>query len=177
VPAQATNVAVRGEAAVYALGGGRYGCYASGRPVTLEAPPAGPKGPPSVRATLARVTLNGHDVAFSRTASGVDTNTVTVEVFDLRGRRRLERQAAVTKVVGPESVSSVAAIRLRSDGAVAWIAAVTSLGSGNFAREVHGARGGHGHLLDRSRTIVVHSLGLRGRYVLWRDGRERKARL
>jgi hypothetical protein len=170
-------VAVRGSAAVYAVGSGRYGCYASGRPVRLLAPAGPPTGPPVGRETIARITLNGHDVAFARTASGVDTNSVTVEVFDLRARRRLERHAAVAKVVGPESVATVTALRLRFDGAVAWIASVTSLGTSKFAREVHGARGGHDHVFDRSRTIAVHALGLHGRFVLWRDGGARKARL
>jgi len=175
VPAGAQIVALRGRAAVFALAG-RYGCYASGRPVRLAAPPGPPAGP-GLREGLSRITLNGHDVAFARTSSGVDTNSVTVEVFDLKARRRLDRKLAITQVVGPESVSSVTALRLRSDGAVAWIASVTSLGTRNFSREVHGARGGHDHLLDHSKTIAVHSLGLHGRYVLWQDGGSRRARL
>jgi hypothetical protein len=180
VPASATVVAVRGSAAVYAENGGRYGCYAGRAPVTLVAPAPGAD-------KLRRIKLNGRFAAFERTASRRQ-----VDVFDLRARRRLEHHNAIRKVGAPEFVESVDTLRLRGDGAVAWIASGHSLGVAStgvrggppvpphppFTREAHGAWRGHDHVFSRSDNIVVRSLGLQGRLVLWRDGTvQKQARL
>ena len=181
VPAGASVVAVRGRAAVYSQLRGRFGCYGAGKPVTLLTPlPAG-TGPVTGRPTLRRITLHGRFVAFARTNQSVDVANATVEVYDLRARRRIEHHRAVQPVSAP-STDDVGGLRLRIDGAVAWIATVSIIGvpgtgaavsppgGASYVREVHAARGGHARLLDSSATIVVHSLRLSGRLVLWRDG-------
>jgi hypothetical protein len=185
VPSGAKIVAVHAQAAVYSDGGrGRFGCYGSGKPVTLLPDTI-------VNAGLRRITLKGRFVAFVIESGGVDTSNAGVEVYDLRKRRRIENHAAVRRVTGPEFIESVTALRLRSDGAVAWIAMGQSLGVPGGAssitappphfgpeREVHGARRGRDHLLASGQDIALRTLKLRGRLVVWRQaGATKTARL
>jgi hypothetical protein len=172
VPTGAHVLKVRASTAVYALRGGRFGCYAHRRPVTLLAIP---KGRQVGLTGLSNYTITGHDVAFVRHIGGIDVSSSFVEAYDLRARHRLESHSAVRANPGPQSIDNVTAVALRRDGAVAWIGTAHSLGGAipgqpTDVREVHGARSGHDHLLASSVRIEVHSLRLKRRLVLWRDG-------
>ena len=170
VPAGAHVVAHRGSAAVYARNGGRFGCYGNRRPVTLLAPAKHRVG----LTGLSTYRITGHDVAFVLHIGGIDTSSAFVEVYDLRARHRRESRAAVRNIAGPEFIEDVSSVALRRDGAVAWISAGHSLGApgppgAQDVREVHGARGGHDHVLSSAPNIETHSLRLQGRDVLWRE--------
>jgi hypothetical protein len=185
VPSGARVVAVQAQAAVYSKGGrGRFGCYGAGRPVTLLSDAV-------TNAGLRRITLKGRFVAFVLESGGVDTSSSGVEVYDLKRRRRTENHGAIRHITGPEFIESVTVLRLRSDGAVAWIAMGQSLGVPGGAssitappprfgpeREVHGARHGRDHLLATGMDISLRTLKLRGRLVVWRQaGATKTARL
>jgi hypothetical protein len=185
VPSGAKVVSVQGRAAVYSKGGpGRFGCYGAGKPVTLLPDTI-------VNAGLRRITLKGRFVAFVLESGGLDTGSAGVEVYDLKRRRRTENHGAIRHITGPEFIESVTALRLRSDGAVAWIARGQSLGVPGGAsattappprppqaREVHGARRGRDHLLATGSDISLRTLSLRGRLVVWRQaGAAKTARL
>ena len=64
-----------------------------------------------------------------------------------------------------------ASLALKSNGAVAWIGAVSSVIGGRSAVEVHKADSNRpAVLLDTGAGIVPNSLGLHGSRLFWRHG-------
>jgi hypothetical protein len=177
VPSGAHIVAVHARAAVYSDGGrGRFACYGRGRPITLISDS-------NVNTSAGRLTFKGRYLALELTFGGLDTSSAAVEAYDLRQRRRIENHIAVRSNPGPEFIERVTALRLRSDGAIAWIGTADSLagsaGPGEQStHEVHGARHGHDHVLATGTDIAPRSLKLRGRLVVWQQaGAAKTARL
>jgi hypothetical protein len=168
---------VHAQAAVYSDGGrGRFACYGRGRRVTLISDG-------NVNTSGHRYTFRGRHLAFVLQFGGLDTSGAGVEAYDLVKRRRIENHGGVRNIPGPEFIENVTALRLRSDGAVAWIGSARSLGGvgppgENATREVHGARHGHDHVLATGTDISPRSLKLRGRLVVWNQaGAAKSARL
>jgi hypothetical protein len=103
-----------------------------------------------------------------------------VVVRRLTDGRQLQAYDAVSSKLGPESYRSVAAVVVKSDGAVAWIGVGSSIISHRGVTEVHAAAPGAAvaRLLDRGSRINSRSLRLRGSQLTWSDGgRTRSASL
>lgn len=168
---------MHGRAAVYSDGGrGRFACYGRSRPITLISDR-------NVNTSAGRLTFNGRYLAFALSFGGVDVSGAGVEAYDLRKRRRIENHGAVRSIPGPEYIERVTALRLRSDGAVAWIGTADSLagsaGPGEQStHEVHGAHRGRDRVLATGTDISKRTLKLRGRLVVWQQaGATKSARL
>jgi hypothetical protein len=116
------------------------------------------------------VALAGRDAGYGLARYGVDTVSAEVIVRDLADGRQLQALPASTKVF-PESLQSVAAIVLKSDGAVAWISQASSIiGRASAVLEVQRADSRGQALLASGRSIVARSLRLRGSTLTWRAG-------
>jgi hypothetical protein len=123
------------------------------------------------------VALSGVMAAFASERCGIDTGTTEVIVRRLSDGRPVSASAAAT-VPGAESYTTVSALRVRSDGAVAWIALATSLGTSRREIEVRAVDARGMRLLDSGLGIGIHSLRLAGAVVSWTDaGGRRSARL
>jgi hypothetical protein len=131
-----------------------------------------------VEPRIGPVTLAGRIAAYAQVRCGVDTASSQVVVRDLADGKVLMSHPAISHVPGPESFESVRVIVVKRDGAVAWIAAVSSIGHPSSLFEVHrGDRQGHA-LLDSGARIVPRSLRLHGSTITWTDaGMPRSATL
>lgn len=116
------------------------------------------------------VALTGTTVAYGLASYGVDTGSSQVVVRRLTDGRQLKADPAITGPVGVESYSSVTAIVVKSDGAVAWIAGAKSIVGRGAHSEVHRDDRGGRSLLDSGTRIGARSLRLRGSQLRWRDG-------
>ena len=74
------------------------------------------------------IVVAGEVAAYGSERCGVDTGFTQVLVRDLRTGKRVSASPAVTSP-GPESFASVSALVVRSDGAAAWVAIATSIGT------------------------------------------------
>jgi hypothetical protein len=121
----------------------------------------------------------GQYAAYGLTNFGVDTVLAQVIVRNLADGKKAHAAPAITSTHLPESFDSVDSIVVRSDGAAAWIAQVSSvIGHGSAVFEVHRADARGQSLLDASRSIGPRSLQLDGSTLSWRDGgRTRSATL
>jgi hypothetical protein len=165
-PRHARTLAVAPGARVYLLARAVDGCAAgTGRSFRLGARSRSPRQP-----RVGPVAVAGHDAAYALSSFEIDTATTEVLVRDLASGRVLRDVAAIHRPL-PEAYQAVDAIVLRPDGAVAWIAQISSVirrGSGGLAVvavDAHGER-----LLDSGAAIVPGSLRLRGSTLTWRDG-------
>jgi len=110
--------------------------------------------------------LAGDVVTYGLQQCGVDTGIASVPVRRLSDGKRLSWYSAVTGSVGPESFESVDSIVVKRDGAVAWIATLSSIIGHGTRIQVHANR----KLLDSSVSIKTGSLRLHGSTLSWRDG-------
>ena len=174
-PAGAHTLAADRAARVYSLSGAVYACLeATGRRQKLGGAgvcnlPAGRVGP---------VRLAGARVAYGLETCGVDTASSSVLVRGLAGGGQPTDLTAATLPLRAESFVSVAALVLRGDGAVGWIAGVDSVVSHGETYEVHRFEHGKSTLLDSGAAIRASSLRLVRARMTWRDGSAtRSARL
>ena len=152
-------------ARVYSVGQGVYGCAAGGRGALRLGAVArsireGRAGP---------IALAGTTAAYGYTRFGVDTVSSEVVVRRLTDGATLANLPSI-RLVGAESFESVQSIVVKADGAVAWIASVTSILSHRDRFEVHSARGSSDSLLDSGPGIAPTSLRLNGSALSWRHG-------
>jgi hypothetical protein len=169
LPPGAQRLAADRVARVYSLHGSVYGCIeATGRRRKL-----GSAGSSLLRAgRVGSVSLGGLMVAYGLERCGVDTCGSTVAVRDLASGSHIADLVAGTLALRPESFVSVAALVVRSSGAVGWIAEDGSiLSHGGATYEVHRfERGGQGSLLDSGASIQPKSLRLAGSRMTWQHG-------
>jgi hypothetical protein len=165
-PARATTLAASGQARVYRVGSGIYGCAVADRRSfrlgnaahTLRESRVGP------------VAVAGDVAAYALTAFGIDTVRAQVVVRRLTDGAQLAGFPA-TSTVGVESFQSVGSVVVKSDGAAAWIGQETSIiARGRELIEVHTAAGAHESVLDSGVAIVPESLRLRGSTLSWQHG-------
>jgi hypothetical protein len=167
-PAGARTLAADRTARVLSMHHSVYGCVdATGKLLNLGGAsicnlPAG---------RVAPVSLAGDVVAYGLEKCGVDTGSSTVVVRNLATGRRLADLPAFAHPLGPESFVSVAALVLRRDGAVGWIAGGQSIVThGPASYEVHRFESGKSSLLDSGTAIAPSSLRRAGSRMTWRDG-------
>ncbi len=165
-PASAKTLAASHTARVYGSGHWVYGCAApGGRTYRLG---QGPTciGAPRIAPVVVTRTLAG----YGSERCGVDTGSAEVVVRRLTDGKALTRLPATTTAVGAESYQSVAALVLKGDGAVAWIAVNRSIIGNRVAIEVrkHDATGSA--LLDSGAGIRTASLQRHGSQLTWRHG-------
>jgi hypothetical protein len=173
-PTGAHTLAATPVARIYVTRQAVYGCSgANGKSYRL-----GKRGLCLPELCVGRIALRGRIAAYELKGVGVDTSSAGVLVRSLANGRVLADQAAILNVPGPESFESVRMIVVKRDGAVAWIAAVSSIGHPSSLFEVHrGDRQGHA-LLDSGARIVPRSLRLHGSTITWTDaGMPRSATL
>ena len=173
-PAGAQTLITDGRAALYAQGANVYGCANSSRRAYL----LGASGRTLREGRVGPRTLAGVDVAYGLSRFGVDTGTAQVVVRRLTDGVVLREAPATSRVQGPESYQSVAAIVVKPDGAVAWIGDAHSIVGHGSVVEVHRAdRRGQAEL-DHGSGIVGGSLRLHGSQLTWTHaGRLRSATL
>jgi hypothetical protein len=158
-------------ARVYALGGLVYGCSAQGgrrvrlgqTRTCLGTPRVGP------------VAVAGKFAAYGLQSCGVDTGQGSVLVRRLSDGAMLHDDAATVGRLGPESYSSVAAIVVKGDGAVAWVGMGASIIHHSRLLEVHKLDGGGSRLLDSGAGIDPRSLRLHGSALTWRDAKQTRS--
>src|SRR5207302_8161420 len=113
------------------------------------------------------VRLAGSDAAYALSSHGVDTGSSQVVVRRLRDGKVLRTAAAVSHVTGPESFTSVSALVVKADGAVAWIGEAHSIVSRAGGIEVHRFdRRGQAEL-DHGPGISARSLHLQASRLTW----------
>ena len=160
-------------AAVYATGGGVYGC-ADSAGIAYK---LGSTGTCVQSARIDHVALAGTVAAFGLERCGVDTGTTMIEVRRLTDNHAvLPVEPAITGPLGAESYESVGSLVVRRDGAVAWIARGDSIvGHGPTEVELHRVDS-HEHqtLLDSGAGIASGSLRLRGSRLTWRHGQAKR---
>ncbi len=165
-PPSATTLASSSQARVYSSHAGVFGCsFAQGRSFRLGGSAR------SIRGARAQpVALAGTDAGYGSSDFGVDTVRTQVVVRRLTDDKRLADFPA-SRAVGAESFQSVGSIAVKSDGAVAWIGLVHSIG-GRGVIEVHAADASAGtdHVLDSGAQIVTPSLRLHGSTLTWQHG-------
>lgn len=169
-PGKPAQTLVRNSAArVYASHGTVYGCAAKGRSFRLGSR-AG-----CLRTDLFQiVALAGVTAAYGSERCGVDTGTTQVVVRRLTDGRTISTSAAVS-APGPESYTRVQSIRLKADGAVAWIAVARSLAAVRSRTEVRSDDAHGERLLDSGAAVVPTSLRLRGDEASWQHGSQRRS--
>src|SRR5205807_607519 len=119
--------------------------------------------------------LSGTTLAYGLESCGVDTGSSSVVVRRLSDGRQLRLLPATTGQLAPESYQLVGSVVVKSDGAVAWIAAANSVVRQSGSVEVHRAdRRGHA-ALDSGPSIEAGSLRLRGSTLTWRHGAATKS--
>jgi hypothetical protein len=168
-PSGARTLAAGSHARVYVSHGVVTGCArwpGGGRSerlgVTTSCIGADRVGPVVVAGTLA---------AFASERCGVDTGNTLVVVRNLRTGKRLSASDAAS-APGPESFTSVDSLVARSDGAVAWIAAASSIGNHMTKIEVRRVDAHGPRLLDSGSAIVRGSLRLHRSRLTWTHGRQ-----
>ena len=170
-PSQARTLAADGVARVYALHGKVFGCARGSHGRYSLGATSGSMG----RRRVGPIALAGYDVAFGRTSYGVDVVSAEVVVEYLVDGRVLRDQPATAGDFGPETAQQVDSIVVKPDGAVAWIAHISSLISHRGATEVrksdHTRRTG----LDSGPNIRPQSLRLHHSKLSWRDGSTKKS--
>lgn len=161
-PAAAHTLASSSQARVYSARRAAFGCAAgAGKAfrlgVTSTCIGADLVGP---------VVVAGELAAYASKRCGVDTGFTQVLVRNLRSGKRLSASVAVASP-GPESFASVDSLVARSDGAAAWIAEASSLGTRQKNVELHRVDAHGQSLLDSGTTISPRSLRLHGRTLTW----------
>jgi hypothetical protein len=117
---------------------------------------------------VAPVTVAGELAAYGLEQCGVDAGLSNVVVRRLTDGVQLRSLPATTRPLGPESYQSVASLVLKSDGAVAWIGAASSIIRRGSYAEVHRADRRGQALLDSGAAIDPRSLRLHGSTFSWR---------
>jgi hypothetical protein len=166
-PASATVLASGRLARVFSLHGSVYGCAErSGRRTLLGSSNT------CLRRSLAgpAAAVSGPLAAYSLEMCGVDTGYTSVVVRNLATGAQLYDAPASTVGVGPEAYTTVNSIVLASDGACAWIASSSSLGTHRTSRELDRASARAHVRLDSGGAIVADSLRLHGSRLTWRHG-------
>ncbi|MGI8572862.1 MAG: hypothetical protein ACR2L9_09620 [Solirubrobacteraceae bacterium] len=151
-----------------------YGCAgASGKSYRL-----GKRGFCRLQSCVGQIALAGQTAAYELDTFGVDTSSSGVVVKNLANGRVLMNRVAIWNVPGPESFESVSSIVVKRDGALAWIAKVSSIGHPSALFEVHRDDGRAHDLLDSGPGIAPRSLRLHGSTMTWTDaGQTRSATL
>ncbi len=165
-PTSGKTLAASSIARVYVAHGAVYGCATQtgkvyrlgGRRLCLVEPRIGP------------VTVVGRFADYAQVTCGIDTSSSQVVVRDLTDGTVLRSEAAISHVPGPESFESVGTIVGKRDGAIAWLAGVTSIGHPSELAEIHRVDSRGPALLDSGGGIAPGSLRLRGSRVTWSDG-------
>lgn len=165
-PISAHTLAADAGVRVYLKAGTVYGCSSRTRHVTrlgtssscIRAQRAGP------------FAVAGQLVAYGVESCGVDTGSSEVLVRRLSDGKVMLARAAMTGFLGPEAYSSVTAIVVRADGAVAWIGSGSSIIRHSREIEVHDAKGSFARLLDSGASIAPRSLRLHHERLTWRHG-------
>ncbi len=163
-PAGALTLATGPAARVYVAGGAAFGCSLGvrkqyrlgGRKICNAAPRLGP------------VTIAGRLAAYGLETCGIDVASAQVLVTRLTDGKLLLSAAAIAHVPGPESFQSVRSIVAKRDGAVAWIAVVTSIVRHGTFVEVHRSDAQGQTVLDSGAAIAPGSLRLHHSTVTWR---------
>jgi hypothetical protein len=173
-PASSRTLAATPVARVYVAHGAVYGCAAQTRRVYR----LGSRRLCLVEPRIGPVTVAGRFAAYGQQSCGTDTSSSQVLVRDLSNGKVLLSRSAISRVPGPESFESVSAIVGKRDGAIAWLAGVTSIGRPGGLVEVHKVDRLGAALLDSGSGIARGSLTLHGSTVTWRDrGATRSATL
>lgn len=168
-PATAKTLAASARARVYEQGNVVYGCAASGS-AAARSFRLGNATRALREMRVGPVAVAGDLAAYGLTSFGIDNVRAQVVVRRLTDGAQLQAFPA-TKAVGAESFESVGAVVLKADGAVAWIAHVTSIGGRGQTTEVHSAPAGETNVVLASGSGIDPSfLHLRGSTVSWRDG-------
>ncbi len=173
-PAHAHTLVASRAVRIYLVRETVYGCAgASGKSHRL-----GKRGFCPLQACVGRVALAGRTAAYELDTFGVDTSSSGVVVRNLANGRVLMNRGAIWNVPGPESFESVSSIVVKRDGAVAWIAKVSSIGHPSALFEVHRDDRQAHDLLDSGPGIAPRSLRLHGSTITWTDaGKTRSATL
>jgi hypothetical protein len=109
-------------------------------------------------------------VAYGLESCGVDTGSSSVIVRRLSDGRQLRVLPATTNRLAPESYQLVGSIVVKTDGAVAWIAAARSIVRQSADEEVHRADRRGQRELDSGTSINSGSMRLHGSTLTWRHG-------
>jgi hypothetical protein len=143
-------------------------CPAGGTPILIGRSRCLPlHGEPAVGAFR----LAGRFLAYESDMCGVDTSQSTVNVLDMRRRRHVFTAPAVGPPAVPEGVQSLLALKVRSDGALAWVGTQRSLAGGRATRELWVADSHHRKTkFDAGGAIDPASLRLTSSSVSWRNG-------
>jgi hypothetical protein len=142
---------------------------AGGAPVTLGSSRCLSLGGNGEGASLLR--LDGPFVGYAATLCGIDSSAASVRVLDLRRRKFVLDAGAIGPPIGPETEQSVRSLKLRADGAAAWVGEGQSLAARSTKRELWAADSRHrSRRLDSGAAIVPSSLELTSRTVSWRNG-------
>jgi hypothetical protein len=164
-PAGALTLAGSPVARVYVARGAAFGCSVGvhkqyrlgGRKICNVGPRLGP------------VTVAGRLAAYGLEMCGIDVASARVLVTRLTDGKPLLSASAIAHVPGPESFQSVRSIVAKQDGAVAWVAVVSSIVRHGTFIEVHRSDGRGKTVLDSGAAIIPGSLRLHGSRVTWRN--------
>ena len=166
-PAGARTLAGGGAARVYASSTSVYGCSERTGRRTYLGQTRSCIGTPRIGPVAAA----GDLAAYALQLCGIDTGRAKVIVRRLTDGRPVLSAPAFTGALGPESYTTVDALVLRADGALAWIASGSSVVRPTRNREVHRWQHAGPSLLDAGAHIAPVSLRLHGAsQVTWTDG-------
>ncbi len=122
------------------------------------------------------VALAGSVAAYGLTRSGIDTVSGVVIVRRLSDGKQLRELSATTVPLGAEFFQSVKSVVVRTDSAVAWVGAGSSIAMGNHrVLEVVKADSRGEARLDSGAEIKPDTLRLDGAKVTWIHGTDTRS--